>query len=99
MSNNVDLKKKRFNQIPYRIEVIENLLDNKILDSMVDFKNDTSSETVNNTSEDIRNLLSKKYIDFNKAIKDIGGKLLYIKSGSTVRFSEKGKNLKKIFHL
>ena len=46
MSNNVDLKKKRFNQIPYRIEVIENLLDNKILDSMVDFKNDTSSETV-----------------------------------------------------
>ena len=83
MSNNADLKKKRFNQIPYRIEVIENLLDNKILDSMVDFKNDTSSETVNNTSEDIRNLLSKKYIDFNKAIKDIGGKLLYIKSGST----------------
>ena len=84
MSNNTDLnKKKKFNQIPYRIEVIENLLDNKILDSMVDFKNDTSSETVNNTSEDIRNLLSKKYIDFNKAIKDIGGKLLYIKSGST----------------
>ena len=84
MSNNTDLnKKKKFNQIPYRIEVIENLLDNKILDSMVDFKNETSSETVNNTSEDIRNLLSKKYIDFNKAIKDIGGKLLYIKSGST----------------
>jgi hypothetical protein len=28
-------------------------------------------------------MLPKKYIDFNKAIKDLGGKLHYIKSGST----------------
>ena len=34
-------------------------------------------------NDDIREMLPKKYIDFNKAIKDLGGKLLYIKSGST----------------
>ena len=27
--------------------------------------------------------MPKKYLDFSKAIKDLGGKLLYIKSGST----------------
>ena len=84
MSNTEDLKKKKFNQIPYRIELIKNMLDDKIVDSMIDFKTDSSSENVNyTTSEDIRGLMPKKYIDFNKAIKDLGGKLLYIKSGST----------------
>jgi hypothetical protein len=77
---NIDLVK--FNQIPYRIETIKNMLTGKIIDSMIDFKNDTS-DIVNNSNEDIREILPKKYIDFNKAIKDLGGRLLYIKSGST----------------
>ena len=76
---NDDNKEKKFNQIPFRIETIHNMIDGKILDSMID-TNDIYS---NSTNEDIREILAKKYIDFNKAVKDLGGKLLYVKSGST----------------
>ena len=79
---NSDFKKK-YNQIPYRIETIQNMVEDKIVDSMIDFKNDIYSDMSNISSEDIRNMMPKKYIDFSKAIKDLGGKLLYIKSGST----------------
>jgi hypothetical protein len=74
---------KKYNQIPYRIEVIEEMTNSKIIDSMVDFKNESSTSDMSSHIEDIRELLPKKYLDFNKAIKDLGGKLLYIKSGST----------------
>ena len=83
MSNNEENKKKKFNQIPYRISLIQGMTNDKIIDSMVNFKNETFTNSSNYTSEDIRNFMPKKYIDFNKAIKELGGKLLYIKSGST----------------
>ena len=38
---------------------------------------------LNISSNDIRDTMNKKYIDFTKAIEQLGGKLLYIKSGST----------------
>jgi len=85
MSVNVideNTKGNNFNQIPYRIETIQNMIGGKVLDSMIDFKND-SSDSIVTSNEDIREMMPKKYIDFNKAIKDLGGKLLYIKSGST----------------
>lgn len=86
-SLNDDKDIKKFNQIPYRINVIEEMTTNRMIDSMIDFKNTSndsknSSDVIRNT-EDIRDIMSKKYLDFNKAIKDLGGKLLYIKSGST----------------
>jgi|SaaInlV_165m_DNA_1040744.scaffolds.fasta_scaffold11865_3 hypothetical protein len=83
MNNNTKVKK--FNQIPHRIELIEDLVKDKVIDTMVNFKNDDSNDNglLISTNEDIRELMPKKYIDFNKAIKDLGGKLLYIKSGST----------------
>ena len=81
--NNDENKKKKFNQIPYRISVIKDMVEDKVVDSMVDFKNKSFSNSSSFSTEDIRNLMPKKYIDFNKAIKDLGGKLLYIKSGST----------------
>jgi hypothetical protein len=71
---------KNFNRIPNRIEMIESLTARKIVDNMINF-NDSSD--ISSNCEDIRELLPKKYIDFNKAIKDLGGKLIYIKSGST----------------
>lgn len=71
----------RFNAIPYRLDTIKTMVEGKTLDSMIDFKNDGNE--VISSSDDIRELLPKKYIDFNKAIKELGGKLLYIKSGST----------------
>ena len=63
------------------MESIKKMVDGNILDSMIDFNNTTGEQY--GGSDDIRELLPKKYIDFNKAIKELGGKLLYIKSGST----------------
>ena len=81
MSN--DTTNKKYNKISYRIEEIGTMLKDKVVDSMIDFKSETET-IVNSTSiEDIRSLMPKKYIDFNKAISQLGGKLLYIKSGST----------------
>ena len=58
------------------------MLKGKTIDSILDFKN--SSDTNDSLkSEDIRDLMPKKFMDFGKAISELGGKLLYIKSGST----------------
>jgi hypothetical protein len=80
--NNNDSEMVKFNQIPYRIETIKTMVTGKIIDSMVDFNNETN-DIVSSSNEDIRDIMPKKYIDFNKAIKELGGRLLYIKSGST----------------
>jgi serine/threonine protein kinase len=77
MSNN----SKNFNQIPYRLQKIGDMTNNDILDSMIHVDNlDTD---VDSSLDDIREILPKKYIDFSKAIKALGGKLLYVKSGAT----------------
>lgn len=75
---------KKFNKIAHRINTIKDMVKDKTVDSIVDYEVDTDIELNENlTSEDIRHLLPKKYLDFNKTIKELGGKLLYIKSGST----------------
>jgi hypothetical protein len=79
--SNINEEQMKFSKIPYRIDTIRNMIDGKILDSMIDFENNITGGGTSN--EDIRDVLPKKYIDFNKAIKELGGKLLYIKSGST----------------
>jgi serine/threonine protein kinase len=78
------MEKKNLNSIAERIENIKDMVGGNSIDSIIDFGNSTDSsfEYPNNT-EDIRELLPKKYIDFGKAINELGGKLLYIKSGST----------------
>jgi len=81
---------KKFYKIPERIMNIKNMIKNNI-DALIDFTNDSEEKITNNT-EDIRELLSKKYIDFGQAISELGGKLLYIKSGSTGH-TFKGVNL------
>ena len=54
------------------------------LNPMVDFDM-CDTEHVENRSNgyDIRNIMTKKTMDFNKLICEIGGKLLYVKSGTT----------------
>jgi len=86
--------------IPFRINFIKQLLDNKELKPLVNFDiTDTenfigqcSEKSGGSTSEyssndnktnDTRKNLNKKLYDFNHIISEIGGKLLYIKSGST----------------
>ena len=75
---------KKINLIPDRINNIKNLTKGNTIDSIIDFRNatETSFEYPTNT-DDIRELLPKKYIDIKKVMAQLGGKLLYIKSGST----------------
>jgi serine/threonine protein kinase len=75
-------KKDNFDLTPQRLDYINTMLKGKSVDSILDFKN-TSDTNESTKSEDIRDLMPKKYIDFGKAISELGGKLLYIKSGST----------------
>jgi serine/threonine protein kinase len=75
------METKKFNLIPDRIQTIQNMVNKNNIDSIIDF-NEKQLEYPKN-SEDIRELLPKKYIEFGKAISELGGKLLYIKSGST----------------
>jgi len=74
---------KNYNLIPERINTIQSMVGKNSIESIIDFKNSTESFEYPTNSEDIRELLPKKYIDFGKAINELGGKLLYIKSGST----------------
>lgn len=74
---------KNFNLIPDRINTIKDMVGGNNIESIIDFKNTSESFEYPTNKEDIRELLSKKYIDFGKAINELGGKLLYIKSGST----------------
>ena len=74
---------KKFNLISDRINSIQDMLGGDNIDSIINFKNSSESFEYPNNTEDIRELLPKKYIEFGKAIAELGGKLLYIKSGST----------------
>jgi serine/threonine protein kinase len=76
-------KKKNVNLIPDRINSIEKLTQGKYIEPIINFKNLSLTTQNNSENNDIRELLPKKYIEFTKAIEELGGKLLYIKSGST----------------
>lgn len=80
----IEFKNKKFDAIPDRIDFIKTLLGGNKLNSMVDFDM-CDTEHVENRSNgfDIRTIMKKKTMDFNKLICEIGGKLLYIKSGTT----------------
>ena len=77
------MTEKDFNLIPERMEKIQTLISGKKLESLLEFKNSSDSFEYPQNSEDIRELLPKKYIEFGESVKQLGGKLLYIKSGST----------------
>lgn len=71
---------KKSRLIPERISNIESMLSHTNIDSII---NNVNLESDFTKSDDIRELMPKKYIDLNNAIKQLGGNLLYIKSGST----------------
>jgi serine/threonine protein kinase len=80
----INLKNNKFNDIPARIEFIKTLLGGNKLNPMVNFDMcDTEQAESRTNGFDIRNIMTKKYMDFNKLICEIGGKLLYINSGTT----------------
>jgi len=78
------MEKKKFSTTSERIDTINELLSNTHIDSIINYKNnDERKKEFNLSSDDIRELLPKKFIDFTQAIEELGGKLLYFKSGST----------------
>ena len=79
----IDNKRKDFNFISDRLNTIQTMTEGNNIDLILNFKNSTESFEYPTNKDDIRELLPKKYIDFGKAITELGGKLLYIKSGST----------------
>ena len=114
MENNINKKdiiksmdnKPKFDHISNRIDFIHNLLKDKKLDPLIDVKVPSleisgGSETTKKEqqSKDMRTLLHKKAFDFNQIINDIGGKLQYVKSGTTghtfkgISYSDKSKTI------
>jgi serine/threonine protein kinase len=74
-SSNEEIKNQKIiDSIPFRIEFIKELLKDKNLDPMI---------STNIDSDNINKIMDKKKFNFNKIITEIGGKLLYIKSGTT----------------
>jgi len=114
MENNINKKdntknmdnKPKFDHISNRIDFIHTLLKDKKLDPLIDVKVPSlelsgGSETTKKEqqSKDMRELLQKKAFDFNQIINDIGGKLQYVKSGTTghtfkgISYSDKNKTI------
>ncbi len=99
MHNNVSQNENRISSIktllsntedtiPDRINFIKILLNNNELHPLVDF-DDTTTENFTNKDDDsggscdTRYALHKKVLDLTNIISNIGGKLKYIKSGTT----------------
>jgi serine/threonine protein kinase len=85
-NTNTFIKTINTEHISNRILFIKNLLKGKQLEPivMIDFDH-CNTEYIEKTRDeyDIRNVIYKKVLDFNKIINEIGGKLEYIKSGTT----------------
>jgi len=87
ITKNMDSKPK-FDHISNRVDFIHNLLKDKKLDPLIDVKCSIeqkagSDEYKKDQTKDMRELLNKKTFDFNQIINEIGGKLQYVKSGTT----------------
>ena len=89
--NNLKINGDDKDSIPVRIQFIKNLLDGKDLQSLVNFDStDTENFVCKNSNDnesgdsyDTRVVLKKRILDFKNIISQIGGKLKYIKSGTT----------------
>ena len=76
--------------IPMRIEFIKNLLEGTDLNPIVNFDDTATENFIGNVNSadsgdthDTRVVLQKRLLDFKNIITQIGGKLKYIKSGTT----------------
>jgi hypothetical protein len=82
---------KKNSSIPLRINFIKDILKDNALEPLVNFNNNDTdnfkkkkhTESESYDSNDTRYVLNKKIHDFYKVINKIGGKLIYIKSGTT----------------
>lgn len=72
----------KFNKIQERIEFIKLLLDGTELEPMIQFNN-CDTECAETVHKNINRVMPKETKAFKDMINQIGGKLLYIKSGTT----------------
>ena len=75
---------KNFNDIPFRINFIQDMLNGNDLSPLID-GNATDTEAFINkeNKHDTSDVLKKESLNFNDVINKIGGKLVYVKSGTT----------------
>jgi len=67
-----------------RTNKIKTILQGNNLKSLIDLESNETEAFINTKQEkDIRNVLDKKILDFGDVINQIGGKLVYVKSGTT----------------
>lgn len=76
--------------IPCRIDIIKELLKGKKLEALINFDNTDTDQFYNRKNDnesgesyDTRVVLKKRFFGFSDIITQIGGKLKYIKSGTT----------------
>jgi hypothetical protein len=76
--------------IPNRIQFVKSLLNNNKLKPIIDFENTDTEKFINKTcdddsgeSYDTRASLKKEVHDISNVINDMGGTLIYVKSGTT----------------
>jgi len=86
--NGFSLQERDKDTIAFRTNFAQNLLKGGILKPLINFNNIEDTEIFKygnhgNKTKDTRYLLDKRVYDFNNVINNIGGKLYYIKSGST----------------
>jgi hypothetical protein len=83
------LKDKEYDTLQFRMEFIKELIGNTKLEPMVKIEDPVTENFMNpyqknsKFANNARHVLNKKLINFNTIISSIGGKLQYIKSGST----------------
>jgi len=84
-------KERKYDTIPFRLEFINKMLEGKNLDSLVypdgcateAFVNPYRNDSDDTKSKDTRSMLKKDMKNFYDIIHRIGGKLKYVKSGTT----------------
>jgi len=84
------INQKKSDQINFRLDFIKEILNGKqlkplfmLLNDGNNNDNDNNQETYKNGNKDIRTILQKDFFKLNNVINELGGKLTYVKSGST----------------
>jgi hypothetical protein len=82
-------QERKYDTIPFRIDFIKELLEGKKLNPLIEVDDPSTEVYINpnnykdSNTQDQRVVLNKKVLDFYNIISDLGGKLMYIKSGTT----------------
>jgi hypothetical protein len=87
--SNINIGKSH--SVKNRIGFIKDLLKNKTLEPLIDFENDDTEQFIHGIRDDNESgqsydtsvVLKKKHLNFSSTIEQIGGRLTYIKSGTS----------------